>query len=404
MKCLEIDLRDYIPLETRIDLYNNFRINIFNKIKALQLKKKIINKLSISRQTFEFWERGICLPRLSYLVKIAEMINVSKEEILINTKSFTSRFKNGSISPSSLKLYMNPKFAEWIGLIEGDGSVSKKYIECENTCFDLIFFFVDFLQKHFGIKKNQVKMIIRVPKGKNVIEAEPIEKMLIKGGFLNIYIEKMNNGINFLLISRIDSKVLSYVMKDIIKKTPYILKKSCNDIKAAYISGFASAEGGIYQNKKSRFFALSQKSLGKILFIKDLLNKLGFKNIVGPYPKSGSFEICLRKRRELERYFNKIGFGHHKIKNKKLARIVSGYLYAEYKPKPQRYAEILELVKSNNFITSSIIAEKLKIKRMHASHLLLELYRKNFLNILDYSKPYRFSKVDKNEYKTTSKF
>lgn len=401
-KYIEINLRKHIPADARINLDDNFRKAIFEKIRSLQLKKDIIKKLDVCRQTFEFWEKGTCSPKLSALFSMAKILHISDEDIFGNIVSFKWRYKMGSIYPRTLDLPLNPEVAEWFGLLAGDGCITDKYTHFGNISFDLIFFFTYIIQKYFGIMKKQIEITINVPFGKEVAEAKPIELLFKRKGFSHIITRKIDNGINFLLVIRVCNKILSRILDSIVKNLECNIKISPSDVKAGYIAGFSAAEGCISQYHKSRVISISQKYPEKLILIKELMHELGLKDISGPNRVKYGFEIRIRKKEELKRYNEKIGFGHYKRKNEKLLKVISGYTDMEFKSSDERYKQIFHLLESNKHVTSSFVAENLNIDKMHASHILTNMRRIKLLNISNFSKPYKYSKVDKNDYKTAS--
>lgn len=394
-KCIKIDLMKYVPLDTHVILDKNFRNELFKKIKHRRNKKAIIKHLNICRQTFEGWDRGDWSPKLTHILELGKISNFFKEDIINNIRGFKSRFNRGLIFLHSLELYLSPELGEWLGLVDGDGCINKKYVDCANTCFDLIFFFVRILQKCFGIKKNQITIEIRIPVNGSIKEAKSIEMQLKSKGYSRIFIRKMTNGNNFLLISRANIKVLAVVLDSLFKDLDVFLKNSPDEVKAAYLRGFFAAEGSINLYKKCRTLEVSQKHHDKILFIKKLLLDVGIEHIKGPKRTKHGFKIYLRRRKELEKFSRKIGFGYHKTKNQRLQKITE-YSLSEFRDRNQRYGEILDLINSCGSVNKYIVAQNQNVSKRYVEQLLREMANRNLITADKSIQPYTYSLRDKN--------
>jgi len=386
----------YVPSDTYIILNKNFKSGLFQKIKSEKNKGVVCNHLNISRQTFEGWERGEWSSRLIYILEIGKILNIPKEDIINAIKGLKSKYNRGLISLSSIKFPLNPEFAEWLGLIDGDGCINKKYVEYGSICFDLSFFIIHGLQKWFGINKNQICMEIRVPVNSDIKEAEHLERKIKSYGFSRITVRKIPNGINLLLISRASIKILATILNSLFEELNFLLKNSPNEIKAAYLKGFFAAEGSISIYRKSRTLEVSQKYYNKVLFIKELLSDLGIK-VKGPRPTKYGFKIYLNRRMGIERFSRKIGFGHHKMKNKKLQEICKSYSLSEFRNRSRRYDEILNFIELQGSVNKSIIAQNQSVSKKYAVQLLREMMNNNIITADKSACPYLYFLCDKND-------
>ena len=396
-KYITIDLLKYVPTNGYVELEPSFRIELFSKaIKNAGGRNKLAKLIGSCSSSIWEWKVGRKRPPLGIVFKCSKIAGISREELSSNIQALSSFFKMGNISVHKWKLVLNEEFAEWIGLIEGDGSITGKYVSCGNTFFGLVFFFITGLQKFFGIKKNQIVITIWIPpqdKVKNIRLAKLVKRLLMLKGFSRVSLRKRKvsekrKAKRLLLEARVNVKILSSLFKNFMSDLKVFLKNSPATVKASYVAGFASAEGSITKDKNSRRFTISQKSLDKLLFIRELLLDLGFQGISDPEPNGKVFRISMSRRRELERYLKEIGFGHHELRNQKMREILSSYSQAEHKPIRERLNEVLNLLSIHGNLTGFSVAKKLKIKYKYANQLLNKMINLGLVKVDKSSKPF----------------
>ncbi len=397
-KEIKIDLMKYLSSSSRITLNPKFRFYLFNEaIKIAGNRTKLSKIIGVNKTSIWEWKvgRGSRKPTLDAVLKCTEIVGVGElKKYIIGA---TSRLTGGTIYVKHWKLNLDANFAEWLGLLEGDGSVTEKYVSCGNTFFELVFYFISYLERQFNIKKRQFDITIWRPIGNSWKESRFLEKIIKQRGFERVKIRERSLGKKakqILIEARVNSKILASILRNLSSNLADLLRKSPNSIKASYISGFASAEGSIVKDKNSRRLTISQKYPNKLLFIKELLNTLGFKSITEPEPTTGAYRIAISNRRDLEKYINEIGFGHHEMRNQKMREILSSYSLKEYKLRSERFKEILSLFEKSQKLTGSIIAKQLNTDYKQINHILNQMLREKLLLVDNSSKPYIYSPSD----------
>ena len=104
--------------------------------------------------------------------------------------------------------------------------------------------------------------------------------------------------------------------------------------------------------------------------------------------------MTITTRKEIERYRDMIGFGHHKTKNKKLNEILSGYKknLPYLVPKKERYIEISKVIRnSNKPVNCKVIANSLNLKEGYVNELVNDMTDKNFLSVDKSNKTFIYS-------------
>lgn len=397
-----INIKKIIPLNSYFILNPDFQSKIFHKaIKTIGSEIKLSKRIGKSRSACYLWKTCKIATPLNIILKIANIINLSEDEIYQNTKKIRTKLKRGEINPK-LNLELNPELAEWFGLLIGDGSVSKKNTNCSNNSLDLIYFFNKIIEERFGISKKRIRMDIRLPtkrkEPKNIKEIiEEIKEKLIKDGYKRISIYQYNDKREkILFVSTICSKTLCMVLSKILENIHNLIDKSSDDVKKAYIAGFFSAEGSIAKPKyqKSRALNVSQKDINELIFLKKLFIDLGFSRVRGPEKCRHAYRLITTYQHDIKKFHNEIGFGHHKSRNEKLKQFAESYIH-DPKPLKERFDEIINiLLKNGNSITAPFLTSNLNVDYKHTSYLLKLMEKKGFLKVNRVSKPYIYKVIN----------
>lgn len=271
--------------------------------------------------------------RFKNLVKCCCLSEIPEKELVKNIDVATMRYPAGDISISSWQLALDESFADWMGMLEGDGSVTDREVKFTNTYFDLVFHFSKFLEKAFHIERKRIMMVINYYTDDSYEKAKQIEADISKKGYkTRIYRTYNHKGNKIILTARVNFRVLSQFLISLKKDLHNLLKASPNSVKAAYVAGFSSAEGCASESKSGvRIITISQNSVPKLEFIKSLLKDNGVNNIHGPRFSGTAYALGITTQRNLEKFSQAIGFGKHEEKNRKLKEMISHYKFSVYR-------------------------------------------------------------------------
>lgn len=259
-------------------------------------------------------------------------------------------------------------------------------------------FFAEILNKHFNISKEHITIIINVPFGNTIQDAERIIKLLKEHGYTKFYpykIMKNTRSKKFIIVARSTSKVLAQILRIIVKNLQDIIKKSPDSVKAAYVRGFASAEGGIHRCGAIRMITISQKDREELEFVKSILDDLRIA-ISGIRPATRAFQIFISNQVGIRQFHKLIGFGAYSIKSRKLAQIVKDYEKLKYKLRPLRYEEVLEAIKNDEGIEAKQLCKILGMGYRHTNLLLREMLKRRLIRVDDTIIPYKYYSSDDN--------
>lgn len=266
--------------------------------------------------------------RFQNLAKCCSIAGIPETELIRNINAATKRYPTGDISIKNWQLFFDEKFAEWLGMLKGDGSVGDRHVQFSNTYFDLVFHFSEFLENIFSVNRNRIKMSLTFFNNNSKQEAEKIIRNLKRLGYAKakLYRGYVHKGKKIVLTCKINFKVLSDFITNVIKVLPRLLANSENSVKAAYVRGFAASEGCVSHVKGgARFVTITQKNRKDIEFIKNLLHQIGIERIEGPRWTGTVYRIATSNREDLERFQKYIGFGAHEQKNQKLKFMIDTY-------------------------------------------------------------------------------
>lgn len=391
---IKINVIEYIPTRCYVALNPEFRIKLFTEAINRLSRKSLSQILNVHETIIYDWKIGKTKPPLDKVFRCAELLNINKNEIRENILILTSGYK-GFVSLNDWKLILDEKFAEWLGLLVGDGCVIEKYIECDNSCIDVIFFFADYLKKVFKISKNQMKISILVPSNKRKGDGEAFQMIFKKKGFTNILIYTPQNSKlrKFAMRLRVSNKTLAGILFNLLPELYGLISESPINVKTAYIRGFAAAEGGSSLSGSARKIFICQKDPKELDFVKTLLQNIGIDHVSNPKKGERAYSIFISTRKEIEKFKTLIGFGSNKIKNEKLSNVIDSY-HSEisyYISKKIRYEEILELIRREKKITAKTIASSSNISYKRVNELLNEMLNKNLILVSKSPKPFTYS-------------
>ncbi len=385
-KLLKIDILNYISPRNRIFLRPDFRLNLFKgAIKNAGTKRKLSELIDVGETSLYEWKVGKKRPPLDKTFLCGNIAGIGNDKVLENAYAITAYLVPGSISIENWKIEVDKTMAEWFGLLKGDGSITKYNLRFCNNDVSLVFFFANHTENTFAIPKRRMEITIRLPTHENREELNMLIQKLKLDGFerINIASEKNRKFIrrepNLQL--RISSAVLSELVSHMQSDMKNILEKSDNEVKAGYIRGFAAAEGCVNVCRGQRSVSIAQANRETLEFIKTLLKDIGI-NSGNCLQGTNALQMYITTRKEIEKFKNLIGFGHHAAKNKKLEEILAGYRQdMPYKtPKSERYADILKLIE-NKSVTCKDLSAALNLKCGYVNKLLKEMLKRNMIQV-----------------------
>jgi predicted transcriptional regulator len=399
----KIDLIELIPRGTHIVINNEFRAKLFTKIFKKYTKPELVNKFGYFKRTYYSWSNGEIAPTLKVILDLVNDVGINSTELFSSIESVTSFYKSGSIRLKNFKIPFDSAFAEWFGLVKGDGCINKKYVDCANTKLQLALQFTSFLEKIFGIEKSQFEITLKLPIDKTEDDFKDVISSIKQNGFNRIVITeepkfKERKRRKLLFVARFNSKLLATIMSKIQNNLYSLLLNSPNDVKAAFIRGYCAAEGSVGERRVT----IAQNDAEELKFIKELLVSLGFKHVSNPERVGRGYRISIYTKWELERFYSEIGFGMHKERNKKLKELIDSYVYNYewHMTQKERYQEILNIIKKYSRITAPFIRTKTNIVYKYVSQLLKEMVNLGMISVNKNSKPYIYFVRDVNENTT----
>jgi len=346
MKYLEIDFLEYAHSGTYVLINSIFRRKLFkNAIKVVGTKRKLAELIGSKKGTVNNWMNNKNYNKrkipLSSLVKCCQILNLDINELRKNIITATLRYPAGDIKIRKWKIKFNEEFAEWLGMLDGDGSVSDRDVSFSNTYFGLTFHFAKFLQNNFGIDKNRMKIVITYYKPDSIEETNKIADQLKCMGLkrVKVYMVHKHKGKKINLKVQVCFKVLSQFLLNIRNDMKDILKASPPNIKSAYLRVYSASEGCASESKANvRVITITQKDDKELSYIRSLLEDVGIGNVDGPRFTGTGFQLGITTQKELN-FQKTVGFGCHEDKNEKLKNMISHYKLNKYrKPDVRRYS------------------------------------------------------------------
>lgn len=332
-KYITIDFLKYAHPSSYVLLYPPFRKKIMKyAINKMGTSRKLANFIDSDRGTVLNWKNNINYNRrkmpLKMILKICKIAGISDNKLRKNIITATMRYPAGDIIIKDWKLNFDEKFAEWFGLLNGDGSLNDRDLHFSNTFIPLSFYFADFLEKTFGISKKRLTMVLMYYTNDSIKDVKLLSENIRKKGYNNIRIYRAydHKGKKINLRVTVSFKVLTQFLLNVNKEMHTILNTSSESVKAAYVSGYSAAEGCASQSKSgSKYITITQKDYKELEFVKKLLKDIGIKKIDGPRWGGTAFRIATSNREDLKRFQEKIGFGAHDIRNNKLRQMLNSY-------------------------------------------------------------------------------
>ena len=363
---LEIPLINYIPLNSYVSLTSRFRKKLFRILVKKFTIANLAKLVGAHRSSIYDWKKGRVRVPLSKIMRCIELAGITKDRLFNSITSLTALYNAGAIRIKGWKLLLNEELVEWLGLLKGDGYVSRKYVGCTNSSLPVSLFFMRILEKVFGIPKANIEITIEIPPNQRNKDITPLVKLLNTKGYKRIIKRKRNKGKKVLLSSRVNSKVLAQLLRNILKDLHQFINSSPLDVKIAYVRGFGAAEGSPYEVGSVRAISFSNKDLDELLFIKNILHEIGIIRIDNPeQDNKGIYKLKITTQPQLRLFHEIVGFGRNKRRNKKLASILKGYKKilkrVEYRSKYERYSQILNIIKRNKVATAKEIALEINI-------------------------------------------
>lgn len=330
---------------------NSLKINTYNflvnndivhaKVDELflrKIKEKIIQKYNSLRQ-YNLRKLKIYYETLRHefkinqyfqfprLLKIARDVGISKEEVFSHVEIF---FARGSKTHRELilprELMVTEDFVEGYALYlaEGDsgsnGYTVPRKVRFTNSDLKVIRFFVQWLTTYFP--NNIFYLSIIIPPGK-IIE-ESFIRQIGKKLSLTINQIKIKNGYyNKKIKYRICCDQAIFI--DLILALGETIKRLClkdKKLAAGYIRGMMIGEGTAYFNK-SRYVRIEMKNEREIKYLCRLFEELDYNYKLSlRNDQSGRWSIYIGAK-QLEKFYNEIGFGVHLERQRILQKAVN---------------------------------------------------------------------------------
>lgn len=397
MKNIIINVFDYVP-NARVFLKGDFKNRLIEiamknatmgKTRFRKGRRQLAKLTGFTETNIYNWKNNKKRPRYSDTLKLLKIARIDKAELLNNISEITASQVAGKIRIDDWKLQLNEKFAEWLGLLRGDGTVTIDYVSLANNNLDLIFFFTDFLKEIFAVANGQIEFTVRVPpeydnkfheKLKATIDKikkQRYERITVSSDNKNKFKRNEPN-----VKVRFSGKVLASLISGINKELCDMIDQSSNSVKVSYIRGFAAAEGGSSYSRGQRNVTISQRDKIELKFIEKLLSEIGIRKM-----KIVNDQLVITTRREIEKYRDVIGFGHHEEKNAKLDRIIADY--KQYKiPSEETYQKIMRFVCNDKEFSCKNISNVFNIDERYTNKILNDMIRKNMLLVDKTNKTY----------------
>lgn len=324
-------------------LINNDIVHIkIDKLFRKKIKEKIIQKYdSLNKYNFQKLKINYGTLRDEFrinkyfkfnrLLKIAEDIGTSKEEIFSHVKAFFARGSNTSREVVlSRDLTVDEQFVEGCALYlaEGDngsnGRTIPRKLRFSTPEFPVLKYFQEWLLKYFP--NNFYYFRVLIPHNKNFSKKSyNFTKNYFNLKNSQVRIQKCDKWKKkrYQLLCRIccDQAILI----DLILAIENTIKKVClNDRKlaAAYIRGMMIGEGTVYFNR-SRYVRIEMRNEKEIKYLYSLFQMLGYDcipSLRSERPNTWSIYIGAK---QLKKFYDEIGFGIHQKRQRILEEAVN---------------------------------------------------------------------------------
>lgn len=326
-----IDAFKYILINNSI--YIKVEESLIEKIKFLinknykSLKSFNLLKLKINYGTLKYEFRKAEYHPFQRMSKIAKLINLSKEEIFKNIKGFRavgSHRKEEIILPRRIEIDENFIEGYALYLAEGDtgfnGITCPKKLRFTNSNLRVIKLFIHWLKAYFPGVDFYLSVIL--PPGMRTQESFSHDI----GTMFNLDVNPIrvsNDFYNKLVKYRVccDNMILIYLVLSL-EET---IKKLClgnKNLAAAYIRGMMIGEGTAYFNR-SRYVRIEMRNEKEIKYLHKLFLMLGFACKPSLRSERENMWSIYIGAKQLERFYDHIGFGAHQERQNILERAVN---------------------------------------------------------------------------------
>lgn len=322
-----INTFDYLSKFGRIHIKitNDLFYKIKNRIKEdFKTIRKFNNRfLAISIHTLRFEFKNNIYHPFYRILKIAESLGISKEELYSNILGFYhwgSHDKDYLNIPQILEI--DEFFVEGYALYlaEGDtgfsGITRPRQFRFTNADVDVINHMISWFNKYFGGLPSYI--LADIPEENKNPNLELIKNNLNHQDvrFAKGYYNKL---VKYKLLCE------RAVLIDLILSIESTIKEFCtknSDLAAAYIRGMMIGEGTAYFNK-SRYVRIEMKNEREIKYLHKLLAMLGFYcNPVLRSNRPNMWSLYIGAK-QLEKFAKEIGFGVHEKRQEILERGVN---------------------------------------------------------------------------------
>jgi len=309
----------------RISIKNDFRNYVKNKLKTkFGTLKQASKELNINFITFQGWWLGKRDPIFKNWLDLCKKLNISEEKCFENIESFHSSSKKYFVTFPRFRNIDKDLLVEGVGLYIAEGATSKKTneISLSNTNFDVLKFYIKWLNHCFNVKDLNIYIYSH---NKDFNKNE-----LIKRSLKNLNVPKINRVYYYkkskqecgLIVC--SNAILRYLLNELIIEAKNLTKNN-KKLAYAYLRGILAGEGHVYISKKQdqHHIEVGLKNKEEIKFIMDLLNLLDIKFSKKEKTDFTKLTICYKKN--LEKLINNGGFGSNKQRTAKLIKAYNLY-------------------------------------------------------------------------------
>lgn len=352
MKIKKFHLKDF-PVEKIRILFKDNRKFLDESISYFGSLKKLADFLSIFPQVINHWKKLNLFIPLKHIKKIVDKRKLNWDKLEKEVVAYKGLNLSLIIQNPKLPIIESPELFAVIGHLIGDGSVNKNGIPIyTNSNIKLIDNFQKLIISVFGNVRGK---LYKSPSGAYQFRSSKVISDLIKS-FYDINFDSSK--------SRIPEKI---------KYLP-------QEFSIAIIKAFGDDEATVDTNHRISFYSTNKHVL---LSIKDLLKKKLMFNNVSLFKKSKYYFYLTIKAKDIEKYYNTIGF-NHSLKMAKLSKIIEirKNSYKVRRRKNQTKNEILNLLSHQNLSTEDLTL-KLRISRSNVNIPLKELENKGLISQLN---------------------
>jgi len=303
----------------------NLRRIIIQKYKSLRNYNEQILKINYPTLKYEFTYAKY--HNFQRFYKIAQDLNIDEDDFFRNIKafkSFGSRRKEQLYLPRAIEV--DKFFVEGYALYlaEGDTGFNGKTIPSKlrftNSNLDVIKYFIKWIRRYFP--NNYFYLNIIIPDGMNI--EENLIDIIKNNTALDIrQIKIVKDFYNKQIKYRVcfDQTIVIYLIlkiEDLIKE----IIKTDRELTRAYIRGMMIGEGTVYFNR-SRYVRIEMRNEKEIKYLYGLFQILGYN--CKPSLRSNRLNMwsIYIGAKQLEKFYNEIGFGIHRPRQEILERAVN---------------------------------------------------------------------------------